>query len=147
MASMAKDKLKPTICNGEQQCWDFEKYINVQKSQHLIMEGLVQLGFTGIDPRSKVSYILDGIMTETILMCSSLCIKILLAKQASKYKTPSKADISEVRTSARGTKRKSENIEVRYHAKAECDALSADDKRELAAKRLKRGHKPGAKDI
>ena len=37
-------------------------------------------------------------------------------------------------------------MEDRYYTKAEYDALSADDKKELAAKRLKRGHKPGAKD-
>ncbi len=37
-------------------------------------------------------------------------------------------------------------MEDRYYTKAEYDALSADNKKELAAKRLKRGHKPGAKD-
>ena len=33
-----------------------------------------------------------------------------------------------------------------YYTEAAFDALSADAKKELAAKRLKRGHKPGAKD-
>ena len=37
-------------------------------------------------------------------------------------------------------------MEDRYYTKAEYDALSADAKKELAAKRLKRGHKAGAKD-
>lgn len=34
MASMAEDKLKTTVYNGEQHLWDFSKYINVHKSQH-----------------------------------------------------------------------------------------------------------------
>jgi hypothetical protein len=37
-------------------------------------------------------------------------------------------------------------VEDRYYTKAEKDVLSANAKKELAAKRLKRGHKPGAKD-
>ena len=41
MATMAEDKLKTTVYNGEQHRWDFEKYINVHKSHHSIMEGLV----------------------------------------------------------------------------------------------------------
>lgn len=62
MATMAEDKLKTTVYNGEQRRWDFEKYINVHKQQHSIMEGLVEHGYTGIDPRSKVRYLLeDGI--------------------------------------------------------------------------------------
>lgn len=54
--------------------------------------------------------------------------------------------ISEVKTCAAGSKRKSEAVEDSYYTKAEYDALSADAKRELVTKRLKRGHKPGAKD-
>ena len=64
MATMAEDKLKSTVYNGEQRRWDFEKYINMHKSQHSIMEGLVEHGYTGIDPRSKVRYLLDGIKTD-----------------------------------------------------------------------------------
>ena len=41
MATMAKEKLKSTVYNGEQCRWDFEKFTNVHKSQHSILEGLV----------------------------------------------------------------------------------------------------------
>jgi hypothetical protein len=51
--------------------------------------------------------------------------------------------ISKLKTSAGGT---SEAVEDHYYTKAEYGALSADAKKELAAKRLKRGHRPGAKD-
>ena len=138
-------------------------YINLHKSQHSIMEGLVEHGYTGINPRSKVCYLLDGIKTDkfdsvkTRIMsdaslrndfdsCVPLCTRISLSRLF-KSKSTSTVGISELKTSAGGTKRKSEAVlEDRYYTKAEYDALSADAKKELAAKRLKRGHKPGAKD-
>jgi hypothetical protein len=68
-------------------------------------------------------------------------------KQTTKSsKTTPTVGISELKISAGGSKRKSEAVEDRYYTKAEYNALSANDKKELAAKRLKRGHKPGAKD-
>ena len=54
MATLAEDKLKNTAYNGEQRRWDFERYVNVHKQQHSVMEGLVEHGYTGIDTRSKV---------------------------------------------------------------------------------------------
>ena len=43
MATMAEDKIKLTVYNGEQPRWDYEKYVNaVHKSQHSIMEDLVE---------------------------------------------------------------------------------------------------------
>ncbi|KAI2499703.1 hypothetical protein MHU86_14784 [Fragilaria crotonensis] len=65
-------------------------------------------------------------------------------KQTVKSKSTPTVGISQVTTS--GGKRKSDSIEDRYYTKAEYDALSADNKKELAAKRLKCGHKPGARD-
>ena len=65
MATMTEDRLKSTVYNGEQRGWEFKKYVNVHKSQHSTMEGLVEHGYTGrIDPCSKVRYLLDGIKTE-----------------------------------------------------------------------------------
>lgn len=159
MATMAEDKLKTTVYNGEQRRWDFERYINVHKSQHSIMEGLVEHGYTGIDPRSKVRFLLDGIKTDkfdsvkTRIMSDAglrndfdACVTLYqdFIKQTVKSKTTPTVGISEVKTSA--GKRKSDAVEDRYYTKSEYDALSAEAKKELAAKRLKRGHKPGAKD-
>jgi ribosomal protein S13 len=159
MATMAEDKLKTTVYNGEQRRWDFEKYVNVHKQQHSIMEGLVEHGYTGIDPRSKVRYLLDGIKTEkfdavkTRIMSDErlrvdfdACVTLYqdYIRQTSKGKPNSSVNISELKTS--GGKRKSEAIEDRYYTKEEYAALSPEQKKELASKRLKRGHKPGAKD-
>lgn len=162
MATLAEDKLKTTVYNGEQRRWDFEKYVNVHKSQHSIMEGLVEHGYTGIDPRSKVRYLLDGIKTDkfdsvkTRIMSDAAlrndfdaCVTLYqdFIKQTSKGKAANPTvNVSNVKTNTSGSKRKSDSVEDRYYTKAEYDALSADAKRELAAKRLKRGHKPGAKD-
>jgi hypothetical protein len=37
MAIQAEDRLKNTVYNGEQCRWDFQRYENVHKQQHLIM--------------------------------------------------------------------------------------------------------------
>jgi hypothetical protein len=89
-------------------------------------------------------------MSDAALRCDfDACVTLYqdFIKQTSKSKTtPTVGISSEVRTNAGGSKRKSEAVEDRYYTKAEYDALSADAKRELATKRLKRGHKPGARD-
>ncbi|KAI2493979.1 hypothetical protein MHU86_20553 [Fragilaria crotonensis] len=159
MAAMAEDKLKSTVYNGEQRRWDFEKYVNVHKQQHSIMEGLVEHGYTGIDPRSKVRYLLDGIKTDkfdavkTRIMSDERlrldfdgCVTLYqdYIRQTTKTRPNNTVNISELKTS--GGKRKAGAIEDRYYTKDEYAALSADQKKELASKRLKRGHKPGAKD-
>ncbi|KAI2494465.1 hypothetical protein MHU86_20074 [Fragilaria crotonensis] len=66
-------------------------------------------------------------------------------RQTSKSKVSANTvNISEVKT--HGNKRKAGAIEDRYYTKEEYNDLTPDQKKELAAKRLKRGHKPGAKD-
>ena len=158
MATMAEDKLKNTVYNGEQRRWDFEKYINVHKQQHSVMEGLVEHGYTGIDPRSKVRYLLDGIKTdkfdavktrimsdEKLRLDFDACVTLYqdYIRQTTKTKPNATVNISELKATG---KRKAEAVDDRYYTKEEYTALSANQKKELAAKRLKRGHKPGAKD-
>ena len=126
------------------------------------MEGLVEHGYTDIDPSSKVRYLLDGIKTDkfdsvktrivsdtTLRNVFDACVTLYqdFIKQTAKSETTPTVGISELKTNAGGTKRKSAaDVEDRYNTKAEYNALSVDQKKELAAKRLKRGHKPGAKD-
>ena len=65
-------------------------------------------------------------------------------RQTSKAKTNATVDISELKT---GGKRKLDAIEDRYYTKEEyTSCLTPDQKKVLASKRLKRGHKPSAKD-
>lgn len=159
MATLAEDKLKNTVYNGEQRRWDFEKHVNVHKQQHLIMEGLAEHDYTGIDPRSKVRYLLDGIKTDkfdavkTRIMSDEQlrsnfdgCVTLYqdYMRQTTKTKSSNTVNISEVKV---GSKRKHDAVvEDPYYTKDEYNALSSEQKKELAQKRVKRGHKPGAKD-
>jgi hypothetical protein len=122
------------------------------------MEGLVGHGYTGIDPRSKVRYLLDSIKTDkfdavkTRIMSNErlrvdfdACVTLYqdYIRQTTKAKSNATVNISELKTG----KRKADSIvEDRYYTKEEYTTLSADQKRELDSKRLKRGHQPGAKD-
>jgi hypothetical protein len=122
------------------------------------MEGLVEHGYTGIDPRSKVRYLLDGIKTDkfdavkTRIMSDKRlrvdfdsCVTLYqnYIRQTSKSKSnAAPVNISELKTG----KRKHDAVEDRYYTKEEYTALTPDQKRDLASKRLKRGHKSGAKD-
>jgi hypothetical protein len=64
-------------------------------------------------------------------------------RQTSKSKTAANTvNISELKTG----KRKFEQVEDRYYTKEEYASLTPDQKKELASKRTKRGHKPGDKD-
>ncbi|KAI2513196.1 hypothetical protein MHU86_1234 [Fragilaria crotonensis] len=159
MATQAEDKLKNTVYNGEQRRWDFERYVNVHKQQHSIMEGLVEHGYTGIDPRSKVRFLLDGIKTDkfdavkTRIMSDErlrsdfdLCVTLYqdYIRQTSKSKTNATVNISEMKS---GSKRKIDSIEDRYYTKEEYHSLTPEQKKDLASKRLKRGHKPGLRIV
>jgi hypothetical protein len=113
--------------------------------------------YTGIDPRSKVWLLLDGIKTdkfdavktrimsdERLRVDFDACVTLYqdYIRQTTKAKSNTTVNISELKTG----KRKADAIEDRYYNKEEYTALSVEQKKELASKRLKQGHKPGAKD-
>ena len=103
-----------------------------------------------IDKTDKFDYVKTRIMSDATLRNDfDPCVMLHqdFIKQIAKSKPALTVGISEIKTStAGGTKRKSDAVEDRYNTKAEeYDALSPDAKHVLAAKQLKRGHKPGAK--
>lgn len=141
MATMAEQKLTSTVYNGEQQRrWDFERYVNVHKSQHSIMEGLVEHGYNGIDPRSKVRYLLDGIRTDkfdsvkTRIMSDATlrndfdaCVTLyqdFIKQTWSKVKGNPNVNISEVKVQTGKRKASSDTAEDRYYTQAAYAALS-----------------------
>ena len=65
-ASKAEKALANSSYRNEQRRWNFEKYATQQKRQHIILENLVQHGYKGIDERTKVRYLLDGIKTDSL---------------------------------------------------------------------------------
>ena len=149
------DKLKNTVYNGEKRRWDFEKYVNTHKQQHSVLEGLTEHGYVGIDPPSKVGYLLDGIqtnqfdgiMSEERLVRSDFdsCVTLYqdYIRQTSKTTGNPTVNISSMNKTG---KRKFEPVEDRYYTKEEYASLTPEQKKDLASKRHKRGHKPGARD-
>jgi hypothetical protein len=122
-----------------------------QKKHHQILEGLVRYGYSGIDARTKVRYLMDGIKTSVLdvptgqiignpVLCSNFDGSFTLYKG---FITQSKSSSSStlmrnVSTTCvtKGT------IEDCYYA----PTLSNEQKEQLRQLRGRRGHKPGAKD-
>jgi len=159
MAAEAETTLKSTSYNGEQRRWNFEKFVNLHKQQHSILEGLVLHGYAGIDERSKVRHLLDGIKTDkfdsvkTQIMSNAeyrndfdKCVTLYqdFIRQSDKGKSASTLTIAEF-TKVDGKRKRSGTVEDRYYTKEEYSKLDPEQKRELALKRAKRGHAPGSK--
>ena len=56
-----KVSLLPRINSGERNCFNFERYLKIQKYQHRILETLKEHGHVGIDPKSQVRHFIQGI--------------------------------------------------------------------------------------
>ena len=65
-ANEAERTLERAQYSGEKRRWNFERYVSLHKRQHQILEDLKQLGHAGIDPRSKVRHLLNGIKTDKL---------------------------------------------------------------------------------
>ena len=118
----------------------------------------MEYDYTGIDPRSKVRFLLDGIKTDKFdavkmrimsdeRLCSDidLCVKLYqdYIRQTSKHKANAMVNISDLETVS---KRMMDFVEDPCYTKDENNSLTPDQKRDFASKRLKMGHKPGAKE-
>ena len=66
MSSCAEAKLKDTSYSGYKRRWNFEKYVKMHVDQHAILTGIVEHGYSGIDDRSKVRHLMDGIKTKVM---------------------------------------------------------------------------------
>jgi hypothetical protein len=66
MAGEAETVLKTVQYHGEKRQRTFEKYALMHLHQHLILEALMAHGYVGIDPGSKVCFLLAGIRCSTL---------------------------------------------------------------------------------
>jgi len=66
MAGEAENVLTTARYNGEKRQWNFEKYALMHLLQHLILEALMAHGYVGINPGSKVCFLLAGIRCSTL---------------------------------------------------------------------------------
>lgn len=98
----------------------------------------------------KLDAVKTRIMADTELRsdfdsCVTLYQDFIKQTAAKSKGNPREVNVSEVKVSG-GKRKASDEAEDRYYTKAEYDALSPAQKKDLANKRAKRGHKPGSKD-
>ena len=61
MASEAERLLAAMHYSGEHKRFNLERYVKIQKDQHHILEGIKGHGHMGIDTRSQVRHLIEGI--------------------------------------------------------------------------------------
>ena len=66
MSTLAEAKLASTRYDGEMCHWNFKKYMKIHIDQHAILAVLVERGYSGIDERSKVRHLMNGIKTRDL---------------------------------------------------------------------------------
>ena len=66
MAGEAENMLTLARYNGKKRQWNFKKYALMHLRQHLILEALMAHGYVGIDPGSKVRFLVAGIRCTTL---------------------------------------------------------------------------------
>ena len=166
MASKAENKLKNTTYTGEQRRWNFEKYVKIHVDQHDILEGLTRHGYAGIDPRSKVRFLLDGIKTKELDSvkamiwssadlrsdfdaCVNLCQDFIAQNVATRTSNISAVHVTKPQPSDKGNDwdkvQPDMTVEDRFYKRDEYAKLSIAKKKGLAILREKRGHKRGDK--
>jgi hypothetical protein len=176
MATTAEKRLATSMYDGEKKRWNFERFVRNQVEQHTILNGLKDYGYSGIDDRSKVRHLVDGIRTREL---DSVKTRIMsdatLRTNYDQCVTLYKDYILQMKTS-RGTpdlqiaivekqkwqKRKAPGgggnpnsggeIKDRYYTAVEYGKLSNEDKKKLKDLRDARGHvgkkrKPDMSDV
>jgi len=165
MSSKAENTLSTTTYTGEKRKWNFEKYVKVHVDQHSILEGLVQHGYSGIDERSKVRHLVNGIKTTMLdsvktRIMSDATLRNNFESSVNLFqdfiKQTNQAEIRDIQIAA--VSQKSERtsqttnsadysdvqpdmtVEDRYYKRSEYAKLSTAKKLGLKAKREKRGH-------
>ena len=63
MATRAERVLSTSVYHGQSSRYGIDQHILVHMAAHANLEGLMDYGYTGIDARSKVCYLLDSIKT------------------------------------------------------------------------------------
>ncbi|KAI2512329.1 Reverse transcriptase (RNA-dependent DNA polymerase) [Fragilaria crotonensis] len=128
MATMAEQKLKDTVYNGEQRRWDFEiRYL---------LDGIKTDKFDAV----KTRIMSDERLRNDFDACVTLYQDYI--RQTSKKTTNATVNISELKTG----KRKADAIEDRYYTREEYAKLTPEQKKELAlsapsvATSLRSGH-------
>ena len=167
MASKAERKLAATQYFGEKKRWNFEKYVSLQKEQHTTLHRLEEHGYAGIDDRSKVRWLMDGIKTDALdsvktNIMSNVALRsdfdgcVTLFKDFISQKNSSinpNINVSQVTTSEGANKKVrfgnamkgKTGVEFRYYRTKEYNKLRKDQQDELREWRDSQGLRKGKK--
>ena len=165
MAMQAERQLQTSAYAGENRRWNFEKYVQTHVEQHQTLTDLTRHGYVGIDERSKVRYLMNGIKTTNLeaakaQIMSSPTLRVDFDASVnlfqdfikqSKHNEPRQANISAVGRDSLGDDGGDDGVKAdmsvqdRYCTTKECNKLSSAVKKGLRIKRRQRGHKPGKK--
>jgi hypothetical protein len=66
MASEAESKLGSVSYTGERKRWTWEKYVQIHDEQHVVLNGLTDYGYSGIDNGTRVRKPMAGIKTDAL---------------------------------------------------------------------------------
>ena len=64
--NQAYQKLLSLLYQRKINNWTFENFVTAHKEQHIILEGLTDHIYCGLDARTKVVCLLDGIQTDSL---------------------------------------------------------------------------------
>ena len=160
-ASKAKTTLRNLTYSGETCRWTVQTYVNRYMQQYTILENLVQHGYAGIDPHSKVRYLCDGIKRlhldtvktrilsdETIRVDFPRCVSLFsdFIKQRQAADGPPTQTIAQV-SKKRGHSGSSVHVKDGFYIKKEYCALTPEQISELRHKCQAHGHKPGTNPV
>ena len=101
---------------GKRKNWKFERFLTSHKEQCIVLEGLTKYGYNGLDKRTKVSRLMDGVKLDSLntvksriladsdfckdfYKCVKLCKDFLKQYARTKSKT---RRVSEVSSGGRG---------------------------------------------
>ena len=154
----AETKLQNLVYKGELRRWNFERYAQAHQEQFNILEGLKEHGYSGIDARSRVRYLNQGIKTNALdtpktHIMNSVALRSDFEKAVVVYKDfikQTQADggqvlnVSDTRSRPENPKnpngkRGSVHVEERYYTSQEYSRLSQPQKKRLKELRASRG--------
>ena len=161
-AAQAEKTLRSLNYVKESRNFTFKTYITKMVEQHVILEGLKEYGYQGIDDGTKVRLFLEGItapelevVKTRILSDAALSMDFeacsILFKDFLKQKRAAQRPPTRMIAQVTAKKRKADSnnsddaVEDRYYRGKEYQQLSSAQKNKLRLLREARGHKPGTK--
>ena len=156
LSAEAERQLQVTHYHGDKRTFTFDKYVKIHMDQHAILEGLVRHGYAGIDPRTKVRHLMNGITPKELmpvqtqvfstpaLQTDFQAVVNLYKMTINSMKPPNdrrSATVAAASTSMGDDGDADMSVADRYYSKSEYDQLTPAQKNGLRLKRKSRGHK------